>query len=117
MVPYGIHEPDNTRGPFHHYLGSYTNQTTSVIQSWEKDTDITFIRKAGNMRKTLNWFVNPDSKLGQMILSNLESLIGEYPGDSKDKGIDQDQHYTDSPVQEYLLGDISQMLIPMEHEC
>lgn len=38
------------------------------------------------MRRALNWFVNPDSKLGQMILASLASLTGENPGDSKGEG-------------------------------
>lgn len=54
MVPQGIHEPDDKRDPFHPYLGSSTSETTSLIQSWEKDTGKIFIRKAANMRRALN---------------------------------------------------------------
>lgn len=51
MVPHGISEPDVKRGSYHPYLGSSTSETTSLIQSWEKDTDITFLRKAGGKKK------------------------------------------------------------------
>lgn len=44
------------------------------------------VRKTANMRRALNWFVNPEANLGRMILANLQSLIGQKPGDARDKG-------------------------------
>lgn len=82
LVPEGITDPDNHRGPYIPYLGSSTAENTSLIQPWEKDTDISFIRKAANARKALNWFVLPSSNLGKSIKGNLDSLIGESSGET-----------------------------------
>lgn len=80
IVPDGIHAPDDVRGPYHPYLGSSTRENTSLIQSWEKDTDISFIKKASNLRRAFHWFIDPTSNLGKSINQNLESLTGENPG-------------------------------------
>lgn len=39
IVPDGMSDPEEHRGPYHPYLGSSTSENTSLIQSWEKDTD------------------------------------------------------------------------------
>ncbi|AXQ04772.1 putative RNA-dependent RNA polymerase [Culex rhabdo-like virus Los Angeles] len=80
LVPQGLVSPDDIRGPFHPYLGSSTGETTSLIQSWEKDTDISFLRKASRMRRAFHWFVDPNSNLGRTINGNLKSMTGEDPG-------------------------------------
>lgn len=80
LIPHGIKDPESSRGPYTPYLGSSTNEHTSLIQSWEKDTDVTFIKKASNLRRAFNWFVDPGSLLGTSISNNLQSLIGEDPG-------------------------------------
>nr|UYE93948.1 MAG: putative RNA-dependent RNA polymerase [Ohlsdorf virus] len=82
IVPQGMDLPEDYRGPYHPYLGSSTGESTSLIQSWEKDTDISFIKKASNMRRSFNWFVEPNSNLGKSISLNLESLTGESSGDT-----------------------------------
>lgn len=81
IVPQGMAEPEDTRGPYTPYLGSSTNESTSLIQSWERDTDISFIKKASNLRRVFNWFIDPSGPLGKSIISNLESLIGGTSGE------------------------------------
>lgn len=80
LIPQGLQGPDDVRGPFHPYLGSTTGETTSLIQSWEKDTDISFLRRASRMRRAFHWFVDPVSNLGKSINGNLKSMTGEDPG-------------------------------------
>nr|AMJ52373.1 large protein [Riverside virus 1] len=82
LVPQGLQGPEDCRGPYHPYLGSSTGETTSLIQSWEKDTDISFLRKASHMRRSFHWFVDPSNKLGKSINKNLKSMTGEDPGDT-----------------------------------
>lgn len=70
--------PDRTkRGPYRPYLGSKTAETTSIIQPWEKTTKVPLIRRCVALRKTIAWFVAPDSKLAVAILSNIKALTGE----------------------------------------
>lgn len=80
LVPQGLSFPEDVRGPYPSYLGSSTGESTSLIQSWEKDTDISFLRKASRMRRAFHWFVDPESNLGKSINSNLQGLTGEDPG-------------------------------------
>ncbi|BBQ04832.1 RNA-dependent RNA polymerase [Culex pseudovishnui rhabdo-like virus] len=80
LVPQGLAGPEDVRGPYPSYLGSSTGESTSLIQSWEKDTDISFLKKASRMRRAFHWFVDPNSNLGKSINSNLKGLTGEDPG-------------------------------------
>nr|WCD55366.1 MAG: polymerase [Adumi ohlsrhavirus] len=82
LVPQGLAGPEDVRGPFHPYLGSSTGETTSLIQSWERDTDISFLRKASKLRIAFNWFVDPTGNLGRSINANLKSMTGEDPGET-----------------------------------
>lgn len=75
-IPKGIRDPHSKRGPYPPYLGSRTSETTSLIQPWEKETNLPFIKRAANMRKAISWFVNPNSNLATTIISNLKSLTG-----------------------------------------
>ncbi|WAD86935.1 polymerase [Tupavirus incomtus] len=69
-----------TRGPYLPYLGSRTSETTSLLTPWEKETTIPLIKRAARLRSAINWFIQPDSNLGQSILNNLRALTGEDPG-------------------------------------
>ncbi|UHK03015.1 MAG: RNA-dependent RNA polymerase [Hangzhou tipula scripta rhabdovirus 1] len=80
LIPNGIEDPDNSRGPYQPYLGSSTKETTSLIQSWEKDTDVSFLYRASRLRRAMNWFVKEGSNLSESIYNNLRGLTGEEPG-------------------------------------
>lgn len=77
LVPRGLGAVETERGPYPPYLGSRTSETTSLIQPWEKETNIPLLKRAVKMRNAISWFVHPDSKLSQTILGNLEALTGE----------------------------------------
>ncbi|AJR28326.1 polymerase [Kamese virus] len=77
LVPKGLHMTNKVKGPYPPYLGSRTSETTSLIQPWDKDTNIPLLRRAVKMRNSISWFVDPDSRLASSILNNLESLTGE----------------------------------------
>ncbi|ACX83613.1 RNA-dependent RNA polymerase [Hapavirus ngaingan] len=77
MVPYGLAGSKEKRGPFPPYLGSRTSETTSLIQPWEKETNIPLVKRAAKLRKAISWFIEPDTKLANSILNNIESLTGE----------------------------------------
>lgn len=77
VIPSSFDEKGYERGSHSPYLGSHTSESTSLIQAWEKDTNLPTIRRAANLRNAINWFVAPDSHLAKSILNNLESLTGE----------------------------------------
>lgn len=80
IIPKGLDNPDDIRGPYPPYFGSSTNESTSLIQTWEKETDISFIRRASELRRAFYWFIDPNSLLGQAIIANIVALTGEDPG-------------------------------------
>ncbi|AJR28463.1 polymerase [Manitoba virus] len=77
LVPKGLDQCSDVKGPYPPYLGSKTSETTSLIQPWDKETNIPLLRRAAKLRTAISWFVEPNSKLAQSILKNLESLTGE----------------------------------------
>nr|AXY65031.1 L polymerase [Hapavirus flanders] len=77
LVPKGLSHSDQTKGPYPPYLGSKTSETTSLIQPWDRETNIPLLKRAVRMRNAISWFVDPESKLASSILNNLESLTGE----------------------------------------
>ncbi|UAX43315.1 polymerase [Porton virus] len=85
MIPKGLSQSEYTKGPYPPYLGSKTSETTSLIQPWEKETNIPLIKRATRLRNAICWFINPDGFLARGILDNLEKLTGEVWG-SKIKG-------------------------------
>nr|QRW41849.1 MAG: RNA-dependent RNA polymerase [Merida virus] len=68
------------RGPYDPYLGSKTAETTSLIQPWEKETNIPLIRRAVALRKVISWFVERDSNLARILCDNVKALTGEDLG-------------------------------------
>lgn len=76
-IHYPFPEVYSGRGPYRPYLGSKTSETTSLIQPWERETNIPIIKKAFSMRRVINWFVKPDSKMAEAIYENIKSLTGE----------------------------------------
>jgi mRNA capping enzyme len=81
IIPHGIKKPEENRGPFMPYFGSSTSENTNLIQAWEKDTDINFLRKASELRRAFHWFIKPESNLGMAITDNLIKLTGEDLGE------------------------------------
>ncbi|ALO28655.1 polymerase [Lone star tick rhabdovirus] len=65
-----------TKGPLMPYLGSKTKESTSVIQPWEKHIEVPLLKRACDLRKTINWFIMPQSNLASSIYLNLHSLTG-----------------------------------------
>lgn len=80
LVPEGFQELKERKGSCSAYLGSTTLESTSILQSWERETKIPFIRRASNLRSAIGWFIEPDSNLAASILNNLQSLTGENWG-------------------------------------
>ncbi|AJR28479.1 polymerase [Landjia virus] len=77
LVPKGLSQSKTTKGPYPPYLGSKTSETTSLIQPWEKETNIPLLKRAVKLRTAISWFVDPSSKLASSILHNLQVLTGE----------------------------------------
>lgn len=69
----------DTRGAHRPYLGSNTAENTSILQPWDKQTEVSFMKRAYNMRKAINWMIKADSKLAKAILANITSCTGEEP--------------------------------------
>lgn len=65
------------RGSHRPYLGSNTAENTSILQPWDKQTEVSFMKRAYNMRKAINWMVMAESKLARAILSNITACTGE----------------------------------------
>ncbi|AJR28515.1 polymerase [Mosqueiro virus] len=77
MIPKGLRNTRTVKGPYPPYLGSRTSETTSLIQPWDKETNIPLLKRAVKLRNAISWFIKPESTLAASILNNLESLTGE----------------------------------------
>ncbi|AHL66985.1 polymerase [Long Island tick rhabdovirus] len=64
------------RGPLMPYLGSKTSENTSVLQPWEKNIEIPLLRQACQLRRTIDWLMEPDDKLATSIYNNIKSMTG-----------------------------------------
>lgn len=65
------------RGPLTPYLGSKTSETTSVLQPWEKNIEISLLRHACNLRRAIDWITDSGHNVAQTIYNNLKSLTGK----------------------------------------
>nr|AWK27025.1 L protein [Ekpoma virus] len=79
LAPRGLNpiQIDDPCGPYPPYLGSNTKEGTSILQPWEKESNIPLIRRATEMRRAICWFVKPGSLLANSINNNIKSLTGE----------------------------------------
>ncbi|AEI17640.1 L gene product [Kotonkan virus] len=77
LCPKGIPDKVSKKGPYNPYLGSKTKESTSILQPWEKESNIPVIKRASDLRKAISWFIKEDSNLAKSIFKNLESLTGE----------------------------------------
>ncbi|AOX47527.1 L protein [Gata virus] len=82
LIPAGLYNYWESRGPYQAYLGSKTSETTSLLTPWEKEAVIPLIERASRLRNAINWFVEPDSNLARCIKQNLDSLTGEDSGET-----------------------------------
>ncbi|APG78735.1 RNA-dependent RNA polymerase [Hubei diptera virus 9] len=80
LIPNGLCQVWNSRGPYPAYLGSRTSESTSVISPWERTTNIPLIDRAARIRSAIGWFISPNSNLAKSIYNNLRSLTGENWG-------------------------------------
>ncbi|AJR28317.1 polymerase [Parry Creek virus] len=81
MIPKGFSLSGTVKGPYPPYLGSKTSESTSIIQPWEKETNIPLIRRASKLRNAISWFIEPGSNLAKSIMENIKSLTGEDWGE------------------------------------
>nr|QMP82361.1 RNA-dependent RNA polymerase [Hymenopteran almendra-related virus OKIAV1] len=72
----GLRELDS-RGPLKPYLGSKTSETTSVINRWDKVIEDPLSIKAFKLLRSIDWFVDRNTKLSSSILNNIFKLTGE----------------------------------------
>ncbi|AJR28474.1 polymerase [New Minto virus] len=65
-----------TRGPLTPYLGSKTSENTSVLQPWEKNIEIPLLRQACQLRRAIDWLMDPNDNLAKSIYNNIQSMTG-----------------------------------------
>ncbi|AGY14297.1 RNA-dependent RNA polymerase [Fikirini virus] len=76
LAPQGLNNWKLRKGPYTAYLGSRTAESTSILQPWEREHNVSLIKRAVKLRNAIHWFVDLDSNLGRSILSVLEGLTG-----------------------------------------
>nr|QNM37838.1 RNA dependent RNA polymerase [Insect mononegavirales virus 2] len=76
-IPAGMNPEISVPGNMEPYLGSKTMEGTSILQPWEKETRIPLIKRALDMRSVIHWFVQPNSRLANILIDNIHSLTGE----------------------------------------
>jgi mRNA capping enzyme len=52
-------------------------ETTSIVNSWKKETAIPLIKKASKLRNAIGWLIKKESNLAKSIFPNLSALTGE----------------------------------------
>ncbi|AIL31438.1 L [Kumasi rhabdovirus] len=84
LAPQGFSHISLQKGPYVAYLGSRTSESTSILQPWDKESNVSLIRRAVKLRNAIHWFVEPDSRLSKSILSVLQGLTGEEWSDKRE---------------------------------
>ncbi|AZL49346.1 RNA-dependent RNA polymerase [Cuiaba virus] len=77
IVPKGFPAEMRKRGPYPSYLGSKTSESTALVNTYEKESKIPLIDRAGKLRISIGWFVNPNGFVADAITDNLSTLTGE----------------------------------------
>ncbi|AMK09271.1 RNA-dependent RNA polymerase [Ceratitis capitata sigmavirus] len=77
LIPVSLKTVWENRGTCSPYLGSSTVESTSILQSWERETKMPVIRRAAKLRNVIGWFVESNSNLATSIINNIHSLTGE----------------------------------------
>ncbi|UAU42858.1 polymerase [Sandjimba virus] len=65
------------RGNIIPYLGSTTSEGTSITTPWEKDSKVPFIKRVLKIKNSINWFVQPNTKLSRSIHNMILSITGQ----------------------------------------
>ncbi|CAB3237591.1 unnamed protein product [Arctia plantaginis] len=68
LVPKGLSEYKNSRGPYKAYLGSKTSEATSVLRPWERETKIPLIKRAAKLRAAIGW--SEDTSIFPLSIQN-----------------------------------------------
>nr|QMP82217.1 RNA-dependent RNA polymerase [Lepidopteran rhabdo-related virus OKIAV3] len=76
LVPRGITNYKDSRGPLKAYLGSKTPEDTSIIRPYDKDYETPFTKRSLQLIKAINWLVDQDSNLAKTILNNVKAQTG-----------------------------------------
>nr|QKV49615.1 large protein [Kanyawara virus] len=77
LVPKGLNKIKIEKGPYVAYLGSRTSESTSILQPWDKDYNVSVIKRAAKLRNSIHWFIEGGSSLAESVLSVLSGLTGE----------------------------------------
>ncbi|UOX72918.1 RNA-dependent RNA polymerase [Wenzhou Rhinolophus pusillus ledantevirus 1] len=77
LAPLGFGKYRDQKGPYVAYLGSRTSESTSILQPWDRECNVSLIKRAVKLRNAIHWFVKRESLLGSSILSVLSGLTGE----------------------------------------
>lgn len=64
-------------GPLSPYLGSYTVESTTLFNPWEKEIKLPFLSRAAKLRQCVGWLTDPSSNITRSIYRNLELLTGQ----------------------------------------
>lgn len=83
LAPKGLPDINGEKGPYKAYSGSRTTESTSLLRPWENKSKVPLIKRASDLRKSFNWFIEPQSTLGQSIINNLNALTGEDWGEGQ----------------------------------
>ncbi|APG78744.1 RNA-dependent RNA polymerase [Hubei dimarhabdovirus 1] len=76
LIPKGFRNLTTERGTCAAYLGSSTSESTSILQSWEKEVKVHLMDRAGKLRNCIGWFVDREGEVAEGILGNLKALTG-----------------------------------------
>ncbi|QOE77937.1 L protein [Sclerotinia sclerotiorum rhabdovirus 1] len=76
----GMINVDSKRGPYRPYLGSSTNEQTSLLQTWDKTSNIPMTKRATKLLNSIAWFVEPNSFLALSLIDMVEKMTGEKIG-------------------------------------
>lgn len=102
VIPLSFDPKGFDRGPHEPYLGSYTSETTGLVQPWEKVSNVPFIKRAMDMRNSIGWCVGPDDPLAQTLLENIRAITNQDPGP-----VTSDYYRTGCPVHRFSCSRVS----------
>ena len=94
-LPIGLIDYENTRGLLGVYLESRTPESTSLLQSWEKEVKVPILERSAKLRNVIHWFIEPDSNLATSIPSIMYGLNGEDWSSSLEASKEQVLPFTD----------------------
>ncbi|EJY58098.1 AAEL017157-PA [Aedes aegypti] len=102
IIPLNFDPKGFDRGHHEPYLGSYTSESTGLVQPWEKVSNVPFIKRAMDMRNSIGWCVSPDDPLAQTLLENIRATTNQDPGPET-----SDYYRTGCPVHRFSCSRVS----------